>query len=472
MAQSVHYSNMGREQAKRPVLLFALLILSLPFQATAAVDFGITITIYLVLGLVFTLKYHRFANLLRIDKFDVSIFLFLLWASLSLLYNTMAHPEVMEGAGSGLRGSALRGVMHLLRFGFLWVFYKTLRNYLLQNPSELRRFFKLLVIVGTFLGIYGGYQLIGQQFYWPFINLKTIHSPFQALPVMTIPDIGNIYRVFGTFAEPLNYANFLLVLIPLLFAYYLIQRSKQDSGFSQNTRAARWWLGLLLGLLLVNFFLTFSRGAYLSFAVGVGFLAVVTNIKGILRYGKYALSIGVPVILLLYTFTTFYAIPPGKIMQFFVSSYFNSEDLSRADRLQKLAQGLQIFQTEPIFGVGLGNDAYYQAEAARENPRSGVILSSISFVGYLLANTGFVGFTLFMLFLLGHILESLKSMSRVKKSSPTYTFLLFSTVAIVMTFSQMATFEGAFELYVWVLLALNWVFNRLAASNRLQQVSP
>ncbi len=172
---------------------------------------------------------------------------------------------------------------------------------------------------------------------------------------MGMVEDGRIQYV-GIFSDPNDLGLLFVTALPM--AFFL-------SGRGGFLRRIFWLAGA--GLLLYGIYLTNSRGALLAVLVVAG--VYVWHRRGMLTAGVLS-SVGLVVMQLL-----------SSRMQ-----ELDADEESASGRVDAWYEGLHMFTSHPVFGVGAGNFTDYNYLTAHN-----------SFV-LVLAETGFVGFTLWLAF--------------------------------------------------------------------------
>lgn len=172
-----------------------------------------------------------------------------------------------------------------------------------------------------------------------------------------VQDDGRIQYV-GIFSDPNDLGLLFVSVLPM--AFYLSTRG----GYLGLARIV--WLGAA-ALLLYGIFLTNSRGAILAVAFTAG--AWLWLRRGLVT-AVVGAGVGLAALSLL----------PSRIQE------LDASEESAAGRVDAWYEGLQMFQAQPIFGVGAGNFTDHNYLTAHN-----------SFV-LVLAETGFIGYTIWLAF--------------------------------------------------------------------------
>lgn len=163
-------------------------------------------------------------------------------------------------------------------------------------------------------------------------------------------------RVTGTFVNPNHFAHYLAIVLPL--AFFLLAFAWHISG-PRDTTAARRLVSLLeqhiltaafavlaAGACLAAILLAQSRGALLSLAAGLLFVAALLPGRRIARIG-FATTAGAALLLALVVY-----LGPERTVRRFVPTQFERETF--VGRRIGIAAAVDLWQRFAVFGSGLG----------------------------------------------------------------------------------------------------------------------
>lgn len=455
MADKMPHPFEGGNYCKRSRIdiFFFLMILALPFQGQG-IEIGLPFTISLIFGILFLITHFSYLKPTKFDKQDILFFIFISFSGLSLAYNLILQPP--SSIGEGLSASVLRGAIHLLRFVYLFFFYKTLKRFFIYSKRNIYKLYRRLFLVGLIPAVYGTYQLVGIQMNWPLLNINNLHYAGN-LPFFVTNDI-KIPRVFATFGEPKGYGMFLLMMIPLLLSYLLAyQRRGNCLGFRQKWQLStfRWLLVLVLA---THFFLSLSKGALLTLVIGSTMLFFLFGERFIL----VILFIGFMGNIIINKISV--GLFLEEISETFMR-YVGINTLPTGAGILNFIKAFDVACTRPLFGLGPGGFAFYVAEHGLKFVQS-QLQGATSFASYLLANTGFVGTALFLIMLGSHIGLGFRSIRHLTtyqmRNTSLHILISFSIVSLVMVAILFMIQSGLNELYLWILLALISALSRCA----------
>lgn len=298
-----------------------IVITLLPF-ATLPVDVGITPTFLdVALGAVVGIWVLRLVTgrerTIVTSPVTVPLIIFMIVALFAFIF----------GLGNGpLTPALLRHFAELLlSLGFVLVVIDYCRNW-----ERLERLVKVLLLVGA------GAAAVG-IFLWllPDETANTLLNSLQRLGypggwviryIEENPELSE--RAIATSVDPNSFGG-LLLLVGSLAGPQLVARRPLFS---------RWLTAGIVGLIFVALILTFSRGAMLGLAVGLGFVALA-------RYRRLLPYMGLVALLLLLLPAT-----QGYISRFLAG--FQGQDLATQMRFGEYTDALILIRRHPLFGVG------------------------------------------------------------------------------------------------------------------------
>lgn len=226
-----------------------------------------------------------------------------------------------------------------------------------QTPYGFYEFMTIVVgLLTTLLFINNSQQVPLQKI---FNTLSVLNIPVSIFSVIYF-FISGIDRSSGLFlsndvyvAYPNAYASMLLFILVAQF-YYFYQKNYKPTSFT-----AFYYSGFFINL--VSFWLTFSRGAYLSLFIGLSVVFLTqayichksTSLKTFIKKSLVLLLIGLTTILSS-LFINHYANYPIEVVNRLSSSNVSSEQ-SANERYGFWSKSLSILQETTIFGTGPGS---------------------------------------------------------------------------------------------------------------------
>jgi O-antigen ligase len=270
-----------------------------------------TEVLFFIIFLAWIIKLPR-ENLARTPP-DFPIFTFLFLTTISFLYSS----------------NMSSGIKELIQFiGIFLLYYFFVNN--IEEGKEIKKIVLLLIISSSIVSVIALYQY--------FSRSGIVISPF-------------IVSVASTFhGQPNALGAYLGMIIPLVSGLFIYSRGREKS-----------LLGLVLPLLFLALFFTFSRSAWLGV---IGSLVIILSFK---KKKFFFFFLGGAALLLLFNFfsgATFL----GKGLHFLL----NLKGTSGQERILLSQAALKMMKDRPLFGVGPGNFLYllpeYAPRLGRTNP--------------------------------------------------------------------------------------------------------
>lgn len=274
--------------------LFAITILVLPFISTSmglVLGFGI-------IGLTIL------SNIYRGNKFEYPKLFF--FFSILFLISIFINGAINTGPSN-----ALEVFIIFVIFVGLGLFVP----YIVGDKKKLKLILNVISFTVVLLGIYGIYQFI-------------FGAPMDE--AWLDKDVApNVIRVYSAFGNPNVYGEYLVLVLPVIFALFYTEKDK--------FKKVIYLLILILGF--GNVFLTFSRGSMLSLAIAM--LIVV-----ILKAHSY-----IPVVVILSLLGSL-ALPESIIRR--ILSIFTGGDTSTSYRKSIYQASVNMLKDYFVTGTGLG----------------------------------------------------------------------------------------------------------------------
>jgi len=253
-------------------------------------------------------------------------------------------------------------------------------------------------------------------------------------------------RIQSTSAEPLYFADYLLLPISLCGVW-----------LARGAGASARRLSLLLGVMLVDVFLTSSRGGWLGLGVTAIVLAWLERkrlrdwkpLLGGAAIGLAALAVG---ILLLGRFFS----PTGQtVPEIFFQHVTNVTGGAAYDeRAQTIAAALDAWRRHPWIGVGFGGYGPFVSPFAFSAPDAGWPIVNNETLE-LLAETGVVGLIAFIIFLWTVFREALRARRRDGAKDDARSAVRSACLAALCgMLAQYQTFSTLYLLHIWFTIGL------------------
>jgi O-antigen ligase len=304
------------------------------------------------------------------------------------------------------------------------------------------------------------------------IGIYQFFADLAGLPVeLTGLDPGYTKVVFGfprvhAFSkEPLYFANYLFIPLGLSLALFLAKgktaatTAKQTSQHWIERTADRLtgpWLLPFLVLLLIVFFLTLSRGAFIS-AVPFAVIFIFLYARNILTVRNVVLGGLVLLISVSTVVGILNSVSPDALERFLGHAQLQDVLVQKTGesgfgRLNAFGQAIEAWQSKPIFGVGLGNFGPYIKGYPVNTPATGWDIVNNEYLE-ILAETGIAGL-LTTLLMLGII--AIRSIAAYRRTKDSYmkAVLVGLTAAYVAMFTQYNFFSTFYIIHIWVLFGL------------------
>jgi len=316
---------------------------------------------------------------------------------------------------------------------------------LIRDEGLLKKVIGSLIISGTLVSLFGIYQFVGS-----YLGLPTL------LRDVYLPTGMYLTRVQSTFLEPLHFASYLLVVIPLCLALYL-------GRVEQFNPRYLFFALLTMSLAMI---LTIARGGYLGLVVSVVVIFLFSR-RGVRKKSsilKVAFSFAV-VILALFMLIVYLA-PPGII----TTTIFGGKAIragSSFTRMLLMKDAWAMFQESPLIGIGIGNFGPYANQKAFRSTTNVADLGTANNVPLeVLAESGILGFIALALIFLAYLKGMWQALMRTK--SRFLSALLVGLLASFFGLSfQYLTYSPFYGEWTWFMLGLS-----MAAANLAKKALP
>ena len=269
-------------------------------------------------------------------------------------------------------------------------------------------------------------------------------------------DVLGFTRVASTAAEPLYFANYLLLPIALAATWLLRSPERRTSRF----------LAALLGLLALCVFLTSSRGGWLGLAVTA--LALLVLERSRLRAWKplaTALGVGIAGVALgVLLLGSFFSSGASTVPETFFRHVTTVTDgAAYDDRAQTVAAALDAWKRHPWIGVGFGGYGPFVSPFPYAKPDAGWPIVNNETIE-LLAETGVVGLLSFIIFIIATFREAAASSARrsriplehplVREGDAAGAVRSACFAALLGMLAQYQTFSTLYIMHVWFTVGL------------------
>ncbi len=316
------------------------------------------------------------------------------------------------------------------------------------RDDDLPRVRKAVLISAALVGVFGLWQFVADMLGAPtwMTGLRETYSR----------SILGFTRLQSTAAEPLYFANYLLLPIALAGAWLLRSPGAKTSRL----------LTALLGLLALCVFLTSSRGGWLG--LGVTILALLWMERGRLKDWRplaSAFAVGIAgvalgVVLLGRFFSPSLTSVPEA---FFRHVTTVTDGAAFDDRAQTISAAFAAWKRHPWIGVGYGGFGPHISAFPFTPPDAGWPIANNETLE-LLAETGIIGLVAFIIFLATLFLESgrrrryLRSnplvAEQVSPKADTEAIHIACIAALLGMLAQYQTFSTLYIMHVWFTIGL------------------
>ena len=250
---------------------------------------------------------------------------------------------------------------------------------------------------------------------------------------------GDSLRLKGLYGHPMTLAGFLIITLPILYAFLLDWKLKRKTLLLSVVLFLIAFVGLLFNE---------TRGAWLALAFTLPLVTLLYDCSIKKVFFMIAFAIGTSLVFL-----------TSPQLQNRAESITSTTLQSNTERLLMWQSAYEMFEDHPVLGVGLGQYApkylnVYKSPQAKEIHNH----SHNNFL-QMLAENGIVGFLGFLL-LFGYILLS-SFINSIRKTSPYHVLIFGCTLAFILQgFTEYNFGNSAVIKYYWATLACLLVLAR------------
>ncbi|MFA5134915.1 MAG: O-antigen ligase family protein [Patescibacteria group bacterium] len=305
---------------------------------------------------------------------------------------------------------------------------------LVLTERNMRRILAALLIAFVAVSIFGLFQFLGDMTGLPpeVTGLRDLYSK----------DILGFTRVQSTAYEPLYFANYLLIPVSVLFAFFLVGTNVVRVG----------WLIALFGLGAVNLVLTVSRGGYLAmaaalFVVSIFFFKKLFTPRNVIILVAAIALVGWIVVQTLSSSGELFTIE--KFEAHVVNAFYGA---SYDERIVTFEQAYAAWRGHPVIGIGPGSFGPYAAPHPYYVPKDGWRIVNNEFIE-VLAENGILGFTAFLALIAVLIVRSVRAV-RLTPNTYLRALMVGLVAAFIGTIVQYQTFSTLYIVHVWFLIGL------------------
>ncbi len=343
---------------------------------------------------------HRKEPSYKFTPMDVPIIIYFSANILVLLVNSPDFKIAIEG---------IRANVEYLIWYFLVIM-------LLKKERDIQFFCNALIIVAAGIAIHGIYQYItGAEMPANWVDSA---------------EAGIKTRVYSIIGSPNILGSLMTLVTPMTLSFALAEK-----------RILKKLIYVVLaGLMILCLFLTYSRGAWIGFAVAMAVFVWIRDKR-----------LFVPAIILMVAVVIFVPSISDRIT-YMLSPDYTASSL-RAGRLVRWLTGLEMFKETPIFGVGLGQ---FGGAVAMNNGIKGTFYMDNYFLKTAV-ETGLVGLCAFVILMVQAVVWSYRTFIMCKDKY--YKIILSGIFAGILGTVFHNFVENIFEVpmmtsYFWVLVAI------------------
>jgi len=411
---------------QKPELGLAMVAFFLPFERVPSIELGgISIKIDHILIIfvfvIFLIK-NLIAKKLTIPKDPVRYLIILFISTLTFSLSTAIN---------------LERSLQVLVFMFLMFIVYLATTFIVSNKKVLIYVLYGLIFGAIFQGALGLFQFAG--------DAVGISSTITLLKEGYDKSTFGFARVQGTAIEPLYFANY--ILIPFFLSVILLLRGQSGKLMNKIIFYA------LSGVLMINFILAISRGAYIAMAATI-LIMIISQYKLILRAKAILTTLVIVLLVSVGSYLALVKSEPRAIDEFVGHLMINdaTEGESVVSRVNASQEAYEIFLDHPTFGAGLGNYGPIVQNDPPRVPDSGWFIVNNEYME-LLAENGVVGLLMFLVLL---VFVFARALLGIKKETDQFVkaVLIGLTLALFGVLVQYLTFSTLYIFHIWFLIGL------------------
>lgn len=253
-------------------------------------------------------------------------------------------------------------------------------------------------------------------------------------------------RVQAFSQEPLYFANY--IFIPIILLFMLNVKGVIKGVFNRNLSF------VLLVVLLIDFILTVSRGAYLA-GGAILLVIIITQAKAVINLKTVIVTLTVVFFVATGAYLALSRSESRALDEFI--SHVAVEDRTEGEsvvmRLSSAQRAWEIFIDKPVLGVGLGNfGPVVQGDPDEPSQEDGWSIVNNEYLE-ILAEGGLVAMLAFVILAIAILVRSIAAYFASKEifTKTVILALLFAFIAILV---QYATFSTLYIIHIWFLIGL------------------
>ncbi len=321
----------------------------------------------------------------------------------------------------------------VLVFTFFTASLALLLPNVVKSEAAFKKIRAVLLLSAGLVSLFGLWQFVGDMLGAPTWLTGVRETYSRAILGFT--------RVQSTAAEPLYFADYLLLPITLAGAWLLGSRDAKTKR----------WLSAVLAIMLINVFLTSSRGGWVGCAVAVTALLWCERAR-LHDWRPFARTAGIAVaattvgVLLL---GSFFSPTRETVTQLFFRHVTTITDgAAFDDRAQTITAALEAWRAHPWIGVGFGGYGPFVSTFALAKPDAGWPIVNNETLE-LLAETGVIGLAAFLLFIIALFRETSERQSDEREA-----IRVACIAALLGMLVQYQSFSTLYIMHVWFTIGL------------------
>jgi O-antigen ligase len=315
---------------------------------------------------------------------------------------------------------------------------------LVRDREILIKTINVLITSATVVSLFGLYQFVAS-----YVGLPTF------LRENYLSQGGYLTRIHSTTLEPLIFASYLLIVIPIAVSLLRIK----DSSFKHSK--------LILSLLLMcsALFLTLSRGGFAGLIISLAVIFLLSkNTKK--HKGLYIKIIAVFIsTVIIFSLFLLVIAPQGTITTTIYQGTIARVG-SNVERAVFLKAAWRMFLKFPFLGIGVGNfGPYYNKLSFLSTVKVGDFRMVNNVPVEILAETGIFGFLAALWLWLSYVINLWKVIRKTKDELIYSLGVGFMAGFMALSF-QYLTFSPFYAVWTWFLLGVGMVLVRVSRMNQ------
>lgn len=445
----------------RREIIYALLVLAIPLEATLVIEVGFSVTAYYLLFGLLALSYVIHRDRLSFSPTPVKIFaVYLIICAASMVAGMLiAAPPVYGSTGMALRASSIRPIVQILLMATHCLFFVFVLS-INQERSQILRSLQWFIWIGLAIGVLAcwqtlavSYGLPGKDFTYAFGSSGDEYYKYGQIRFYQA--LITDFAPRATFRESMHLASYLVGVLPPAIVLVLYRKEIPSDWKIKVPR-------LLVALMFIALFLTMSRSGWMAFAAAMAFTFCFLPKSRVTKMVATTLVLVIAAGFTLQWLGYFrFDLSLWELMQVRMDMEMMEAD-PRVSYLQIL---WSTFKDSPILGVGIGNYGPIGAS------KLGIdrVLSAHSVFLNSLVETGVLGFLLVTGLVIHFFITAIRSILRCRGYAP-YPYLVGTTAGVFGMSIQYCSFGDRFGFYYLFMLAIGYALIRLVEKNQFARI--